>query len=124
MFSIKKWLYENRNLAGEIMEKNKRFIFFQVYEGEIEGSSSIPLVPRVSVAVDDKYIQTGTPIIIQNVENKKDIFLGLAHDKGNAIKGKYRIDLFTGFGKKAEAYASGLKKKVRVWPLELKKKNF
>ena len=121
MFSIKKWLYDNPNLARKIMEKNKRFIFFEVYKGEIEGSSQLPLVPKVSVAVDDSYIKSGTPIIIQNIENKKDIFLGLAHDKGNAIKGKYRIDLFTGFGKNAEFIASGLKKKIRVWPLELNK---
>ena len=117
MLSIKNWLYKNPLKARKIMENNERYIFFETYKGNIKGSSLINLVPNVSVAVDEKYIHSGTPLIIEDIENKRNIFLALAHDKGNAIKGAQRIDLFTGYGKEAELLASGLKRKIRVWPL-------
>ena len=117
MLSIKNWLYKNPQKARKIMEYNERYIFFETYKGNIKGSSLINLVPKVSVAVDERYIQSGTPLIIEDLENKRNIFLALAHDKGNAIKGEQRIDLFTGYGKEAELLASGLKRKIRVWTL-------
>ena len=51
-----------------------------------------------------------------------DIFVGVAHDEGIAIKGKSRIDLFTGFGYKSEKKAAQLKKKILTWKLVEKKK--
>ena len=117
MYSIKSWLYDNPNLARKIMEKNERYIFFEAYKGSVRGSSGASLLPMVSVAVDTKYIKYGTLLIIQNMYNKKDVFLAIAHDKGNAIKGKNRIDLFTGFGLLAEKEAATLNKKIKVWEL-------
>ena len=45
-------------------------------------------------------------------------FLAIAHDTGAAIKGKNRIDLFTGYGNDAERLASGLNKKISVKKLQ------
>ena len=50
-----------------------------------------------------------------------DIFVGVAHDEGIAIKGKSRIDLFTGFGHKSENKAALLKKKIFTWKVIQKK---
>ena len=50
-----------------------------------------------------------------------DIFVGVAHDEGIAIKGKSRIDLFTGFGYKSENKAALLKKKIFTWKVIQKK---
>ena len=113
----KKWLYDNPKLARQIMEKNERYIFFEAYKGSITGSSGVSLLPMSSVAVDTKYIKYGTLLIIQNIYNNEDVFLAIAHDKGNAIKGKNRIDLFTGYGLMAEKEAATLNKKIKVWEL-------
>mgnify|MGYP001388570118 CR=1 FL=1 len=118
MYSIKNWLKKNPLEARNIMEKNNRYIFFEIYEGGVKGSSMNTLLPNISIAVDTRYIPLGTPLIIQEQDNKKNIFLALAHDTGNAIKGKQRIDLFTGFGKNAEKKAAFLKSKIKVWILK------
>lgn len=118
MYSIKNWLYKNPAKARKIMEENERFIFFETYDGKIKGSAGRILIPKVSVAIDNSYIEYGTPLIIQNANDEKDIFLAIAHDKGAAIKGKNRIDLFTGYGKKAESEAATLNKIIKVWQLK------
>ena len=117
MFAIKNWLYKNKNKAKLIMEKNKRYIFFEEYTGEIKGSSRINLVPLISVAVDPSYHNIGDIFLItEYTTNKK--FLAIAHDTGAAIKGKNRIDLFTGYGKEAEKLAAILKNKIIIKKLE------
>ena len=117
MFTIKKWLYENPEKAREIMEKNERYIYFEEYTGEIIGSAGIKLEPMISVAVDRYYYDLGDILLITEIDSKKS-FLGIAHDTGTAIKGKNRIDLFTGFGENAEKLAAGLNKKITVHKLQ------
>ena len=113
MFSIKDWLYKNKNKAKDIMEKNERYIFFEEYNGDIQGSAGVNLFPMISVAVDSNYHNIGDILLIHDIENKKH-FLAIAHDTGAAIKGQNRIDLFTGFGNEAERLASGLNKKISI----------
>ena len=93
------------------MNMNDRYIFFEEYFGGIRGSAGVELVPNVSIAVDKRFIKKGETIIIQNINDKNDSYLGVAHDVGAAIKGKSRIDLFTGFGYKAEKQAAVLNKR-------------
>ena len=69
----------------------------------------------------EDYIKIGTPLIIKDKSTKNNIFLAIAHDKGSAIKGEFRIDLFTGFGKRAEKKAAMLKRNIEVFPLHLRK---
>ena len=117
MFTIKKWLYKNPERARELMDKNERYIYFEEYIGEVKGSSGMKLEPMVSVAVDRNYYNLGDILLITEVDSKKS-FLGIAHDTGVAIKGKNRIDLFTGFGRNAEKLAAGLNKKIVVRKLK------
>ncbi|MAI02272.1 MAG: hypothetical protein CMP40_00390 [Rickettsiales bacterium] len=116
MYSIKNWLYNNKSEARKVMEENKRYIYFEEYKGNIKGGLKIDLEPLTSIAVDPKYHEPGSIFIIENESNKK-FFFSLAHDSGKAIKGKNRIDLFTGYGKQAEFIASNLKAKVNIWKL-------
>ena len=109
MFTIKNWLYENYKEARKIMERNERYIYFEEYIGNIRGSSSFILSPNISIAVDPNFHKPGTIFIIKEANNKSKPFLAIAHDRGVAIKGKNRIDLFTGFGKKAEKKSSRIK---------------
>ena len=66
-------------------------------------------------------LKKGEAIIIQSMYDINDIFVGVAHDEGIAIKGKSRIDLFTGFGYKSEKNAALLNKKIYTWKLVKKK---
>ena len=59
MYSIKDWLYKNKDLAKEVMEQNERYIFFEEYKGEIKGSSGVNLHPMLSVAIDTNYFDLG-----------------------------------------------------------------
>ena len=119
MYSIKDWLYKNREEALEIMEQNERYIFFEEYKGEIKGSAGVDLQPMISIAVDTSYHDLGDILLINDIKNKK-IFLGIAHDTGAAIKGPSRIDLFTGFGQKAEMIAASLNNKISINKLKSK----
>ena len=121
MYKIKDWLYKNKKLSREFMNMNQRYIFFEEYSGNIKGSSGIDLVPNISIAVDKRFIKKGEAIIIQNMFDAKDIFLGVAHDEGVAIKGHSRIDLFSGFGFVAEKKAARLNKKILTRKLVPKK---
>ena len=119
MFTIKSWLYKNKKRAKKIMERNQRYIFFKKYEGDIKGAANIKLIPNFSVAVDPKHTNYGALMIVSLANNPQKKFLVMAHDNGAAIKGKNRIDLFTGYGKKAESKAAKLKEKIllkRLYP--------
>ena len=117
MYSIKDWLYKNKEEATAMMEQNARYIFFEEHKGQIQGSAGVDLQPMISIAVDTRYHNLGDILLINDTSNKK-IFLAIAHDTGAAIKGQNRIDLFTGYGKNAERIASGLNKKVRIKKLK------
>ena len=120
MYSIKDWLYKNKDEASEIMEQNERYIFFEEYEGEITGSGGVHLQPMISIAVDTSYHDLGDILLINDIKNKKH-FLGIAHDTGAAIKGPARIDLFTGFGHTAEAIAAELNSKISIKKIKSKR---
>ena len=114
MYKIKKWLYKNKKKSRKFLNMNQRYIFFEKYSGNIKGSSGMDLVPNISVAVDKRFIKKGEAVIIQSADNGKDIFIGVAHDEGAAIKGESRIDLFSGHGAIAEGIAAKLNKKIFV----------
>ncbi len=121
MYSIKDWLYKNKEEAIEIMEQNERYIFFEEYKGELKGSAEVDLQPMISIAVDTSYHDLGDILLINDIKNNKN-FLGIAHDTGAAIKGPSRIDLFTGYGQKAEMLAAGLNNKISINKLKSKTK--
>ena len=121
MFSIKDWLYKNKDMARDIMEKNERYIFFEEYKGKIKGSAGVDLHPMLSIAVDSSYYNIGDILLINDIKNKK-IFFAIAHDTGAAIKGPNRIDLFTGYGQDAEILAGELNNKISINKLNSKKK--
>ncbi len=74
MYSIKDWLYKNKEEALEIMEQNERYIFFEEYVGEIKGSAGVDLQPMISIAVDTSYHNLGDILLINDIKNKKKLF--------------------------------------------------
>ena len=110
--SIKEWLRKNTDKKKEILNINKRYIFFKASpffkEGPIGAMGRI-LIPNVSIAIDSKIYPFGIPFVLKT-EYKKFDMLTIAHDTGSAIKGFNRADLFIGSGKIAEKEAGKLKK--------------
>ena len=115
LFTIKKWLRANPKLSKEILNQNKRFIFFKEMPFGINkhpiGAFGIPLAPNFSVAVDKNIYPLGLPFFIQ-MEKNESIFPVISLDTGGAIIGPNRADLFFGRGEVAEKKAGVLKKKI------------
>ncbi|MDZ5761158.1 MltA domain-containing protein [Lyticum sinuosum] len=116
---IIKWLNEHKNIAQEIINHDPSYIFFkeQKYNGFI-GAQGIPLTTEQSAAVDNTIYSYGTPIWVDTIMNHKHSVhkvnskysrLLIAQDRGGAINGSNRIDLFFGSGKNAERRASSMR---------------
>lgn len=90
------------------------------------GSLGQPVTPDRSIATDPDYFPQGALAFIRlrkpildddnNVVRRGDFSrFVLNQDKGSAIKGPGRVDLFCGFGPKAQATAGSLKEKGELY---------
>ena len=115
LFTIKEWLRANSDLSKEILNQNKRFIFFKERSFGVGaqpiGAFGAPLMPNYSIAVDKNIYPLGLPFFIQ-MEKDKSILPVVSLDTGGAIVGPNRADLFFGRGRFAEKKAGVLKKKI------------
>lgn len=125
--NIREFLQNNPDKFDEVIYYNESYVFFNLKEnGEVIGSSTLPLVPFHSIAVDKNFIPLlslcfinfSKPIIGDDdlVKEFKDYTeFAFAMDEGSAIKGKERIDLFCGYGKEAEKLANVLKSEGELY---------
>jgi membrane-bound lytic murein transglycosylase A len=108
-----KWLANNPSRADDVLYYNKSFVFFKEQQpNKAYGALNVNLVPESTIAVDTKYIPLGSPIFIKTKHptTKKSLnHLFMAQDKGGAIKGVIRADLFFGFGDEAGRKAGNMK---------------
>ncbi|HPY35701.1 MAG TPA: MltA domain-containing protein [Smithellaceae bacterium] len=112
----------------KIFSHNERYIFFRFAEGEPVGSLGEPVTPDRSIATDPEFFPQGALAfirlrkpafdeqgnILRRIEFSRFV---LSQDKGSAIKGPARVDLFCGFGEKARATAGSLKEKGYLYLL-------
>ncbi len=119
MPSIRKWLQKNPQKAKELMWKNPRYIFFRALDTDPVGAQGVPLTPRRSLAVDDKYINYGVPMWLEtfDADNKPLQRLMVAQDTGGAIKGAVRGDFFWGEGDEAFNQAGRMKRRGQYYVL-------
>jgi len=110
----------------EILSYNERYIFFRFVDKEPIGSLGQPVTPDRSIATDPDYFPQGALAFIRlrkpvfdaegNIKQRVPFSrFVLNQDKGSAIKGPGRVDLFCGFGENAEATASSLKEKGELY---------
>ncbi len=115
MQSIRDWLRANPEQAQEIMNRNKRFIFFRKIEGDGPiGAMGVALTPARSLAVDPRYMPLGVPLWLDTTWPGSDRPLQrlmVAQDTGSAIRGPIRGDFFWGPGEAALAQAGGMKQR-------------
>jgi membrane-bound lytic murein transglycosylase A len=110
----------------EILSYNERYIFFRFVDKEPVGSLGQPVTPNRSIATDTDYFPQGALAFIRlrkpvfdaegNISQRVPFSrFVLSQDKGSAIKGPGRVDLFCGFGENAEATAGSLKEKGELF---------
>ena len=122
MQSIERWMHNNPQESIKIMNMNERYIFFKFRkEKNPVGSSGVELTMFHSAAVDNRFIPYHTllwpGIDLRKAEPMENRTLFIAQDRGAAIKGPMRVDLFLGYGKEAEIIAGSLSKKEKLWAL-------
>ncbi|MEN8235961.1 MAG: MltA domain-containing protein [Pseudomonadota bacterium] len=103
MQSIYQWFAEHPDQINEILWHNQSYIFFrEIEEGYQIGASGMQLIPERSLAIDPAFIPFGTLlwVDIENPHHRKQRWqkLMLAQDKGSAIKGPVRGDVYWGKG--------------------------
>lgn len=127
MQGIRAWLRANPRQATAIMNRNPRYIFFRIVGGRVSrglgpiGGQGVALTPGRSLAIDPRFVAYGTPVWLDttwpNPPGGALRRLVIAQDKGGAIKGVMRGDLFIGRGARALAVAGRMRQRGRYFLL-------
>lgn len=125
--SIRHWLRSHPDQADEVMRANRSYVFFRVLPGAPVGAAGVELTPGRSLAVDSRFLPFGLPLwldatlpALPEVGRSEEVPLRrlvVPQDRGGAIKGPVRGDLFWGAGPEAEAIAGRMKQSGRLWVL-------
>ncbi len=108
-------LRKNGHKGHHDMNKNDSYIFFKGRKEQYPvGAQAVMLTPERSAAIDSRIYPYGVPIWIETrlpkvkgySNGEKYRRLLIAQDRGGAIKGGGRLDLFFGRSKRAENIAS------------------
>jgi len=115
---IKKWIKSHPKYADEVLYSNRSFVFFRKQGSNLAlGAMGTNLVAKSTLAIDTKNLPLGIPIYIESKSNQHLNHLFMAQDRGGAIKGVIRADLFFGFGAKAGKYAGTMKTQGKFYVL-------
>jgi membrane-bound lytic murein transglycosylase A len=112
----------------DILSHNERYTFFRFLDKDPVGSLGEPVTPDRSIATDPDYFPEGAlaficlrkPVFDPEGNIKERVNFSrfvLSQDKGSAIKGAGRVDLFCGFGANAEITAGTLKENGELYLL-------
>jgi membrane-bound lytic murein transglycosylase A len=99
---IKDWIRANPAEGRDLMDLNPSWVFFRVLDlpddtGPL-GCMGVPVTALRSVAVDPAVVPLGAPVWFEAGGLRR---LMVAQDKGGAIKGAQRADVFFGTGAEA-----------------------
>jgi membrane-bound lytic murein transglycosylase A len=123
--TIRDWIAAHPAEGAALMRENRSYIFFREIAGEGPlGAEGVALTPERSVAVDPAHLPFGLPLFVATrdpLDPARPLArLAIAQDRGSAIKGPLRIDLFFGAGPGAEARAGALKHPADLFVLRPK----
>jgi len=123
---IKAWLRAHPERAREVMHSNPRYIFFRELPDSADadagppGSLGVPLTPMRSVATDPAFVPPGALLYLETRYPDDRRMLAravLSQDRGAAIVGGVRADIFFGAGAEAERLAGLMQEPGRIWLL-------
>ena len=121
--AIKAWLRTHPAQAKAVMHSNRRFIFFRELpgaEGGPPGALGVPLTPMRSVATDPAHVPPGALLFLDTTHPGGGAPLRrlvVSQDKGAAIVGAVRADLYWGSGDEAGRMAGRTREPARIWLL-------
>ena len=120
--SLRAYLNAHPDEIDGWLHRNPRYVFFKEAAADPNlgpiGALSVPLTPGRSIAVDPAFVALGLPVWLDTTEPRTNAPLRrlvVAQDKGSAIKGPGRIDLFWGAGDEAEAMAGPMRQQGTYW---------
>ncbi|MGH6931596.1 MAG: murein transglycosylase A [Dongiaceae bacterium] len=125
MQTVRDWLRAHPDAAPALMRQNPRYIYFRELEGPGPvGALGVVLTPGRSLAVDPEFMPLGAPVWLDTTFPAATPEAGrplrrlvVAQDKGGAIKGAVRGDIYFGSGERALAYAGLMKQRGRYFLL-------
>jgi len=122
MESLKGYLRAHPSERDEILHANERYIYFAQAGSRPIGSMGVPVTSGRSVAADPSVYPPGTLLFIQSVATARGAppRLAFVQDRGSAIVGRGRLDLFLGTGEAAGRIAGELRQEVRLYVLSPK----
>ena len=112
----------------DVLSHNERYTFFRFLDKDPVGSLGEPVTPGRTIATDPDcfpegalaFVRLRKPVFDNEEKVKERINFSrfvLSQDKGTAIAGPGRVDIFFGFGTKAEYTAGTLKEKGELYLL-------
>ncbi|WP_284735822.1 murein transglycosylase A [Dongia deserti] len=120
--TIRAYLNAHPDEIDSWLHRNPRYVFFKEAKADPNvgplGALGVPLTPGRSIAVDPAFVPLGLPVWLDTTIPKTNAplqRLAVAQDKGGAIKGPGRIDLFWGAGEEAEAMAGPMRQQGTYW---------
>ncbi len=131
MQAIRQWLDKNPERAEDVFNYNPSFVFFKPEESGPLGSIGVQVTPMRSIATDNTLFPKGSLCFMETAlpstqsqeppeEWKPQSGFVLNQDRGGAIKGPGRVDLFFGHSSYAEYGAGHMKHPGRLYFLVLK----
>ncbi|MCR9253579.1 MAG: murein transglycosylase A [bacterium] len=122
--SIKAWFDEHPEKEEEILNINESYIFFRLVDPIPKGAAGVSLVPKYSSAIDTNFIPFGSALLaevpqLDSLGNfiQHEYQILFAMDRGGAIKGPGRVDIYCGFGDEGFKTANFMNHYGRVWLL-------
>ena len=113
--AVKKWLDNHPEKMDQILNINPRFIYFTLNKENTITASGTSIITGHTVAVDTHYIPFGAVILAEvPIINSRGQAVGnewrllFPQDRGNAITGPGRMDIYTGIGETARIKANSL----------------
>lgn len=122
MQKIRQVLEEHPDKQAELLSLNPKYIFFRLGDKGPYGAFGEVLTPRVSVAVDRKYIPLGALLAVDAKlpgyqSDVEEQFSGLMLAQDTGTMHENHLDLFCGAGDKAEFQAGNMKGRATAYLL-------
>ena len=120
MQGIRSWLAAHPAEEARVLNANPRYVFFRTLDGPALGSLGVPVTAGRSIATDPAIYPPGALAYVRLHDDDHGGDRAIARcmlnqDRGAAIRGPARVDVFFGAGPEAEAIAGRTKTRGELY---------